>query len=90
MCIQVPKDGDCLHSSVKSSLQIEENSSMDKMYAARYVKHQAIAHFLEYRELLLDDVIEAIRIEYGRVDLEIWTIHCKGVPALHQQTQRVW
>ena len=43
---------------------------MDKMYAARYVKHQAIAHFLEYRELLLDDVIEAIRIEYGRVDSE--------------------
>ena len=61
-----------MYSSVKSSLQIEENSSMDKMYAARYVKHQAIAHFLEYRELLLDDVIEAIRMEmeYGRVDSE--------------------
>ena len=43
---------------------------MDKMYAARYVKHQAIAHILEYRELLLDDVIEAIRMEYGRVDSE--------------------
>ena len=43
---------------------------MDKMYAARYVKHQAIALFLEYRELLLDDVIEAIRMEYGRVDSE--------------------
>ena len=43
---------------------------MDKMYAARYVKHQAIAHFLEYRELLLGNVIEAIRIEYGRVDSE--------------------
>ena len=43
---------------------------MDKMYTARYVKHQAIAHFLEYREVLLDDVIEVIRMEYGRVDSE--------------------
>ena len=69
-CIQVPKDGDCLYSSIKSSLQIEENSSCDKMYAARYVKHQAIVHFLEYREELFDEVVEAIRMEYGRVDSE--------------------
>ena len=69
-CIQVPKDGDCLYSSIKSSLQIEENSTCDKMYAARYVKHQAIAHFLEYREELFDEVVEAIRMEYGRVDSE--------------------
>ena len=40
------------------------------MYAARYVKHQAIAHFLEYREELFDEVVEAIRMEYGRVDSE--------------------
>ena len=40
------------------------------MYAARYVKHQAVAHFLEYREELFDEVVEAIRMEYGRVDSE--------------------
>ena len=34
-CIKVPKDGDCLYSSVKSSLQIAEDSQMDKMYQAQ-------------------------------------------------------
>ena len=43
---------------------------MDKLYQSRNVKHQAIAHYLEFRELLDDQIIEMIRMEYGRVDSE--------------------
>ena len=67
---QVPKDGDCLYSSIRACLQIGEDSMMDKLYQSRNVKHQAIAHYLEFRELMDDDVLEMIRMEYGRVDSE--------------------
>ena len=43
---------------------------MDKLYQSRNVKHQAIAHYLEFRELLDDELLEMIRMEYGRVDSE--------------------
>ena len=56
--------------SARACLAIEESTVLDKMYIGRNVKHQAIAHFLEYRELLVDEVEEAIKEEYGRVDSE--------------------
>ena len=64
------KDGDCMYHAARGCLQIKEGTLVDKMYISRNVKHQAIAHFLEYRDQLVDEVEEAIRQEYGRVDSE--------------------
>ncbi|MCG8626055.1 MAG: hypothetical protein MJE68_29165, partial [Proteobacteria bacterium] len=59
-----------MFSSARACLQIGENSLQDKMYISRNVKHQAIAHFLENRDELCDEVERGIREEYGRVDSE--------------------
>ena len=37
--------------TARAGLAIEEGTDLDKMYIGRNVKHQAIAHFLKYREL---------------------------------------
>ena len=62
--------GDCMFHSARACLAIAEDTVLDKMYIGRNVKHQAIAHFLEYREILVDEVEEGIKEEYGRVDSE--------------------
>ena len=56
--------------TARAGLAIEEGTVPDKMYIGHNVKHQAIAHFLEYRELLFHEVERGVKEEYGRVDSE--------------------
>ena len=67
----MPKDGDCMFHTARACLAIEEDTVLDKMYIGRNVQHQAIVHFLEYRDILFEEVERGIKEEYGRVDSEL-------------------
>ena len=66
---QVGRDGNCLVNAVVAQLQFKTEDD-DMLYTGMYLRRQFIGHFLVNFERFKEEIMEDIKMEYGRIDSE--------------------